>query len=399
MAISAKVRKSVEGSSWIRRMFEAGACLRAIHGADAVCDFSLGNPDVDPPPAFQRALEEVVADRSLLKHGYMSNAGYPEARAAVARQLAAEHGVALGGAQVVMACGAAGGINAALKALLDPGDEVVASVPYFVEYGAYADNHGGTLVLAPTADGFELDPGAIADRITPRTAALIVNSPNNPTGRIYRAETLRELAGVLAAARRRTGRTVYILSDEPYRHIAYDGITVPSLMQAWPHTLVIGSHSKDLGIPGERIGYVAVHPEAEDAAAIVDALTVTTRVLGYVNAPALMQRVAARVQGQWVDAGLYQRRRDLLYGALCAMGYECAKPEGAFYLFPRAPGGDDLAFVETLQRELVLGVPGRAFGMPGYFRLAYCVAEAVIERSLPGFRRAIGALAHPAGNG
>jgi aspartate aminotransferase len=288
-----------------------------------------------------------------------------------------------------MSCGAAGGLNAALKALLDPGDEVIASVPYFVEYGGYADNHGGTLVLAPTKGDFDLDVAAIESKIGPRTAALIVNSPNNPTGRVYPERTIRELAAMLGAASRRSGRTVYLVSDEPYRHVVYDGVRVPSVLAAYPHTVVVTSHSKDLSLPGERIGSVAVNPAAEDAKQLVDAVVTATRLLGYVNAPALMQRVTARLQGVSVNPALYRTRRDRLYDALTGMGYAMARPEGAFYLFPKAPGGDDLAFVRALQDELVLAVPGRGFGLPGYFRIAYCVDQAVIERSLEGFRRAI----------
>ncbi len=396
MAVSARMRRSLEGSSWIRRMFEAGAQLAAVHGRDKVCDFSLGNPDVEPPAAFQAALEAVVREPIVRKHGYMANAGYPEVRAAVAAHLSTEMGVALSAEDVVMSCGAGGGLNAALKALLDPGDEVIASVPYFVEYGSYADNHGGTLVLAPTREDFDLDVAAIEARIGPRTAAVIVNSPNNPTGRVYPERTIRDLGAMLAAASRRVGRTVYLLSDEPYRHIVYGGLRVPSVFTAYPHGIAVSSHSKDLSLPGERIGCVVVHPEAEDAAQVVAAIVVATRVLGFVNAPALMQRVTARLQGLSVDPELYRARRDRLYEALTGMGYAATRPEGAFYLFPKAPGGDDLAFVKVLQDELVLAVPGRGFGAPGYFRLAYCVDMAVIERSLEGFRRAIGRFAPPA---
>lgn len=389
MAVSAKMKRSLEATSWIRRMFETGAELAAVHGPGKVCDFSLGNPDVEPPAAFQAALEAVVREPAPHKHGYMPNAGYPEVRAAVAAQLSADHGVGLSGADVVMSCGAAGGMNAALKALVDPGDEVVVSVPYFMEYGSYVENHGGTLALAPTRAGFDLDVAAIDAIIGPRTAAVLVNSPNNPTGRVYSGQTIRDLGAMLRAASRRVGRTVYLLSDEPYRRVVYDGVAVPSVLAAYPHSIVVTSHSKDLSLPGERIGCVAVHPEAEDARTVVAAVVTATRMLGFVNAPALMQRVTARLQGLSVDPALYRTRRDRLYDALTGMGYEAARPEGAFYLFPKAPGGDDLAFIRALQDELVLAVPGRGFGLPGYFRLAYCVDEAVIERSLPGFRRAI----------
>lgn len=389
MAVSARMKRSLEGTSWIRRMFETGAELAAKHGPGKVCDFSLGNPDVEPPAAFQAALEAVVRERIPRKHGYMPNAGYPEARTAAAARLSAELGVQLSGDHVVMSCGAGGGMNAALKALLDPGDEVIASVPYFMEYGSYVENHDGRLVLAPTRSDFDLDVAAIEARIGPRTAALIVNSPNNPTGRIYPERTIRDLGAMLAAASRRFGRAVYLVSDEPYRRVAYDGAAVPSVFAAYPNSIVVTSHSKDLSLPGERIGCVAVHPGADDAPNVVAGVVTATRMLGFVNAPGLMQRVTARLQGLSVDPALYRSRRDRLHGALVGMGYDVHKPEGAFYLFPKAPGGDDLAFIRALQDELILAVPGRGFGLRGYFRLAYCVDAAVIERSLEGFRRAI----------
>jgi aspartate aminotransferase len=389
MAVSQKIRKSMETSSWIRRMFEAGAVLRAEHGADAVFDFSLGNPDVEPPAGFQAALERIVAAPLQRKHGYMANAGFPETRAAVAAWASREQGAALTADSVVMSCGASGALNAALKAILDPGDEVIACAPCFMEYAAYADNHGGSLVLAATRPDFDLDPDAIEARITPRTAALIVNSPNNPTGRIYPEATLKRVADMLLRASRRTGRAIYLIADEPYRRLAYGGVTVPGLMGLYPHVIAVTSSSKDLSLPGERIGYAAVSPEADDAKRLVDGIILCTRILGYVNAPALMQRVLREIQGVAVDVEIYRRKRDLFCSALRKIGYELTVPEGAFYVFPKAPGGDDLAFVQALQEELILAVPGRGFSMPGYFRVAYCVDTPVIERSLPGFERAL----------
>ncbi len=389
MAVSKKIRDSIESSSWIRRMFEAGNTLRAAHGAEKVCDFSLGNPDVEPPAAFQRVLTELVATPMARKHGYMPNAGFPEVRAAVAAQVSREQGVRMDGGHVVMSCGASGAMNAVLKTLLDPGDEVIASIPCFMEYVSYVDNHGGSLVLAPTAADFDLDIAAIESRITARTAAVIVNSPNNPTGRIYPAETLAALAGMLLAAGRRIGRTIYLIADEPYRKLAYDGAVVPGILALYPHTVVVTSYSKDLSLPGERIGFAAVNPAADDSQRLVDGVVLCTRILGYVNAPALMQRAVASLQGAAVDVEIYRRKRDLFCAALRAMGYKLEVPQGAFYIFPRAPGGDDLAFVRALQEELILVVPGRGFSAPGYFRIAYCVDTAVIERSLPGFERTI----------
>jgi len=389
MPISRKIASSLENSSWIRRMFEAGNVLRAKHGAERVCDLSLGNPDVEPPAAFQAALEEVVRARAPKKHGYMPNAGYPDVRARVAAQVASEQGAPVDAAHVVMSCGASGAMNSVLKAILDPGAEVIASIPCFMEYVSYVDNHGGTLVMAPSRPDFDLDVSAIESKITARTAAVIVNSPNNPTGRIYPEATLRALAAMLGEAGKRIGHAIYILSDEPYRKLAYEGARVPGIMGLYPHSIVVTSYSKDLSLPGERIGFAAVNPAADDSARLVDGIILATRILGYVNAPALMQRVVCSLQGLAVDVEIYRRKRDRFCSALSEMGYRFAVPEGAFYIFPEAPGGDDLEFVAALQEELVLVVPGRGFSMPGWFRIAYCVDTPVIERSLAGFERVI----------
>jgi aspartate aminotransferase len=385
MAVGDKIRGMIENSSLIRKMFEAGNALRAAYGDEAVSDFSLGNPDVEPPEAVQRTLAEIVAAPIARKHGYMPNAGYPDVRERVAEYVSAEQGVRLGRDNVVMSCGAGGALNAALKTILNPGDEVIASAPCFMEYGFYADNHGGKLVLAPSAAGFDLDVASIEARISPRTAALIVNSPNNPTGRVYPEKTLRELVHMLERAGRKHGRAIYILSDEPYRKVVYDGVTVPSILALYPHSIVATSYSKDLSLPGERIGYLAVNPAADDAARLVDGIILCTRILGYVNAPALMQRVVGRLQGMSVDVEIYRKKRDLFCAALTSMGYELEVPQGAFYLFPKAPGGDDLAFAQALQEQRVLVVPGRGFSYPGWFRIAYCVDTAAIERSFAGF--------------
>jgi aspartate aminotransferase len=373
-------------------MFEIGTALRAQHGPDSVCDFSLGNPDVEPPAEFQEALGRIVSTPVAHKHAYMPNAGYPDVRARVAEQVAREQGVAIGGDSIVMSCGASGAMNCVLRALLDPGDEVIVSTPYFMEYGAYVDNHGGKLVPVGTGPDFDLDVDAIASRLGPRTAALILNSPNNPTGRIYPASTLRRLAAALLAAGRRLGRTIYIVADEPYRRLAYDGAVIPGVMGLYPHSITVTSYSKVLSLPGERIGFAAVNPGADDAKRLVDGIILATRILGYVNAPALMQRVVSCIPGLSVDVGIYRRKRDLFCDALGRMGYRFRVPEGAFYIFPQAPGGDDIAFVQALQKELILVVPGRGFGMPGWFRIAYCVDTPVIERSFAGFERARGAV-------
>jgi len=369
-------------------MFETGARLKAEHGAENVCDFSLGNPNLPPPGPFQQALRRIVEEPLEGKHGYMPNGGYPWVRKKVAVRVAAEQSVSLDESNLIMTCGAGGALNVALKTLLNPGDTVLASTPCFMEYRFYVDNHGGTLELVPAKADFDLDVAQLEAAITPRTAALIINSPNNPSGRIYPAATLRELGRMLAAASMRAGRTVFLVSDEPYRKIVYDGASVPSVMAAYRNSIVATSYSKDLSVPGERIGWLAVHPEADGAGELVDGFILCNRILGYVNAPALMQRVVAEIGDAAVDPQVYQRKRDRLCEVLARIGYRLSRPEGTFYLFPQAPGGDDLAAVEALQDELVLTVPGRGFGTLGHFRIAFCVGDDVIERSIAGFARA-----------
>ncbi len=392
MAVSERIKTMMGQSSWIRKMFEVGARLAAEHGPGAVCDFSLGNPNLAPPALFERELRRVVEEPLEGKHGYMPNAGYPWVREKIAARIAAEQGVRVDAGRILMTCGAAGAMNVALKTILNPGDTVLASTPCFMEYRFYVDNHGGTLELVPGRPDFDLDVAAMEAKVTPRTAAVILNSPNNPSGRIYPEATLRDLGRMLERASRRIGRTIYLLADEPYRKIVYDGAEVPSVMAAYRSSIVCTSYSKDLSIPGERIGWLAVHPEADGVSELVDGFVLCNRILGYVNAPALMQRVVAGIGDAAVDPRVYQRKRDRLCGALSAMGYELARPQGTFYLFPKAPGGDDLAAIDALQRELILTVPGRGFGAPGWFRIAFCVDDAVIERSIPGFERAFARL-------
>ncbi|GAB4242794.1 MAG: pyridoxal phosphate-dependent aminotransferase [Thermoleophilia bacterium] len=387
LPIARKVEEFIERSSWIRRMFEEGARLKSEHGPENVFDFSLGNPNLEPPSEFNRVMAELVSDERPGLHGYMPNAGYPETRAAVARTVSVEQQTEVPAENVVMTTGAGGALNVALKALLDPGDEVLVPRPYFVEYDFYVDNHGGSLRTVPTREDFSLDITAFASALGERTKAIIINSPNNPTGRVYDAESLVRLGGLLEEFRRETGRTVYLLSDEPYRHIVYDGVQVPPVMGVYPHTIVASSYSKDLSLAGERIGYLAVHPGAEDREKLMAGLVLANRILGFVNAPALMQRAVARLQGVSVDLDLYRRNRALLYEGLIEAGYRVPRPEGAFYLFPQAPGGDDVAFVRALQDELVLAVPGSGFGGPGSFRLSYCVSTETVRGGLPILER------------
>jgi len=390
MPVAKKIADFTQRSSWIRQMFEEGARLAEIHGRDRVYDFSIGNPNVEPPQEFQRVIEELASDRTAGMHGYMANAGYQETRAAVAMYLSQDQGVPLSADHIVMTCGAAGAINVAFKAILDPLDEVIVSRPYFVEYGFHVDNHGGVLKPVSSGAGFDLDIGAIDAAIGPKTRAVLVNSPNNPTGRIYPGESLRALGDLLRRKCRDTGRVIYLLSDEPYRRIAYDGHRVPPIMAAYENTILATSYSKELSLPGERIGYLAANPSIPRVKDLMEGLILANRILGFVNAPALMQRAVARLQGLGVDVAPYQRNRDVLWQALAESGFEVFKPEGAFYLFPRSPIEDDVAFVRELQEHLVLAVPGSGFGLPGYFRLAFCVAPEVVDGALPAFR-AVGA--------
>jgi len=389
MAIAKKMQGFVENGSMIRKMFEEGARLRDIHGADKVFDFSLGNPNVPPPAALKARLRAVVDEDEPSLHAYMPNAGLPEAREAIAARVGAEQGVKLSGAQVVVSCGAAGALNIVFKSLLDPGDEVLVSAPYFVEYGFIADNHGGVLKAVPTLPDFSLDVEALEAAMGPRTKIVLVNTPNNPTGRIYSADSLAALAAAIERANRKHGLAIYLVSDEPYRRLAYGGVAVPSPLASYRNSIVATSHSKDLSLPGERIGFAVVNPEAEDAKELMAALTLANRILGFVNAPSLWQKVIAGIGDATVDVSIYERKRDILAAGLRAAGYEFVLPEGAFYLFPKSPFPDEARFVELLKAENILVVPGSGFGAPGWFRIAYCVDDRVIAGALPGFERAM----------
>ncbi len=389
MSVSEKIREYMERASWIRKMFEQGLELKSKLGADKVFDFSLGNPNLEPPEQVRQAVIDVIQDPRPGKHAYMPNAGLKETREAVANFLTKEHGVKLSWEHIVMTVGAGGGLNVALKTLLDEKDEVIILAPYFVEYFFYVDNHNGIGKLITTKEDFSLDLKAIEAGITPKTKALIINSPNNPSGRVYDEDSLKSLGKILLRARENYGRTVYLLSDEPYSKLVYDGVKVPSIFGNYPYSLLITSYSKDLSLPGERIGFIAVNPEMENWRQLVDGLTFCNRILGFVNAPALMQRILPRLQGVKVNIREYQKKRDLLCAGLSKAGYSFIKPEGAFYLFPKSPIPDDVLFVQGLLEENILAVPGTGFGTPGFFRLAYCVDDRVIEGSMPGFERAI----------
>jgi len=320
-------------------------------------------------------------------HRYMSNAGYPETRRAVAEVLAEESGLEFTEANIVMTVGAGGALNVVLKTLLDPGDEVIILSPFFVEYKFYIDNHGGVIKEAPTTEDFQLDIEAIEAAVSPKTKAVIINSPNNPTGVIYDALSLEKLGNMLKKKEAEYGTDIYVISDEPYAKISYDGIKVPSVFKYIDNSIVVTSHSKDLALPGERIGYLAVSPRVKNLSLVMEGMAFANRTLGFVNAPALMQRLVTHLQKESVNIAEYQEKRDILYDNLTEMGFEMVKPVGAFYLFPKSPVPDDVSFVKAAQKHNLLLVPGSGFGKPGYFRISYCIDKQVILNSLPAFRK------------
>ena len=387
MAISSKIRGLAEQGSAIRKMFEAGIALKAQHGEDKVFDLSLGNPVAEPPDRFHQVLQELAQEPRPGMHRYMPNAGYNETRRAVAEGLKAETGLPFVMEDVIMTCGAAAALNVVLKALIDPGDEVVFFAPYFVEYRYYVDNHNGVAVVAPTDDSFQPDLVALESMITPRTRAVLINSPNNPSGAVYSAERISALCALLENKSRLLGTEIFLISDEPYRQLLYDGLSYPHVFPHYGPSIAVHSHAKDLALPGERIGHIAVNPAYDDRRDLVDGLIFCNRILGFVNAPALMQHAVRELQGVTVDVSDYQRKRDYIYGELVRMGYTCFKPQGAFYLFPKSPVEDEDIFIDELQSWNVLAVPGRTFGSPGFFRISYCVEDRVLEGSLEGFRR------------
>lgn len=389
--ISDQIKGYLANASMIRRMFEAGIELRKQYGDDKVYDFSLGNPDLPPPPEVKQALEEIAAgaDRPFAI-GYMPNAGYPALREQLAAHLRKEQNVQVPASNVIMTCGAAGGLNVFFHAVLSPGDEVICPSPYFVEYDFYAANHGGKLVPVPSKDfTFELDLDALEKAFTPKTRALILNTPNNPTGQIYSRTELTRLAEMIAAAEKRFSRVIYVISDEPYRFLNFDGVELPPTFELFPHSAVIGSYSKNLSLAGERLGYIAVNPMIENSAELMAALILCNRILGFVNAPALAQQILVRCMEAEVDLEIYRARRDAMARVLSDAGLEYNMPRGAFYFFPKSPVPDERLLVDALLKERILAVPGRGFGGPGYIRLAFCVDVKVIEGAAEGFRRAV----------
>jgi aspartate aminotransferase len=382
--IARAVADNLAKASWIRRMFEEGARLKQERGSDKVFDFTLGNPEVEPPPAVLAAARRVLESTEPHLHAYMPNAGHPRVREAVARRLSAATGLPYTANHVLMTVGAGAALNTVFKALLNPGDEVLTVAPFFVEYTFYVENHGGRLVVVPPRADLTPDIARLEAAITPRTRAIILNSPNNPSGVVYPASVFVEIEALLA----RTAPSILLISDEPYRALVFDDVVVPEVPPLVTRSIVATSWSKSLALPGERIGYLALSPRMAEAAELFEACTFTSRVLGFVNAPALWQWVVAEVGDLVIDVAPYREKRDLMYEGLTRIGYRCVKPQGAFYVFPRTPIDDDVAFVRLLAEESVLTVPGSGFGMPGHIRISLTVERETVVRALPGFERA-----------
>lgn len=391
MVISNRISRLMENSSWIRAMFEEGERLKKIHGPENIFDFTLGNPIEEPPRELKKQLLDMVMKEAKGMHRYMSNSGYEEVRQQIADFHRVNSNLPFTKEHIIMTVGSAGGINVTLKAIIDPGDEVLVLSPFFVEFMFYIENHGGVMKLVETREDFHLDVDAIERAITDKTRAIIINSPNNPTGAVYHEDELRQLASLLEK-KRKQGRRVFIISDEAYRKIIYD-ITLPDVFNLYDDTVAVYSHSKDLGLAGERIGYIAVSPKIENNRPLIDAMIFANRILGFINAPAIMQRLVGKFQKNSVDVGNYRRKRDAIYDILKETGFDVDLPEGTFYIFPKSPIEDDIEFVKIMLQHRILGVPGIGFGRRGYFRLAYCTEMDVIERSRPAFLE-VGKLFH-----
>ncbi|MCH8063069.1 MAG: pyridoxal phosphate-dependent aminotransferase [Chloroflexi bacterium] len=388
MGVSKKIQDFMERGSWIRKMFEEGIALRQKYGEENVFDLSLGNPIMQPPPEFFEELRRIAEDPTPGMHRYMPNAGLVETRAAVAEQLSKETGLGFTANEVLMTIGAGGALNVVMKTIMDPGDEIVIFAPYFVEYHFYADNHGGSCRVVPPDESFYPDLEAFESAINERTRGVLINSPNNPSGVLYSAELLEQMGKIIQNKEAELGTEIFLISDEPYRKIIFDGLEYPHIFHHHVRSIVATSHSKDLALPGERIGYIAVHPDYDGRRELVDGLVFCNRTLGFVNAPALMQHIVRHLQGVTIDVGEYEAKRDLLYKGLTDIGYTLTRPQGAFYMFPRSPIEDDVEFAAALQEHNVLVVPGTGFGLPGYFRISYCVDDRTLEGSLAGFRKA-----------
>ncbi len=389
MIVSDKIKKLVmDQEGWTRKMFEAGIQMKKDFGVENVYDFSLGNPDIEPPRDLKQRLVQSLSEPAEGMHRYMPNNGYENVREEIAAYLTRRSGLPFTSAHVFMSVGCAGGLNTIMKAMLNPEDEIIVPSPFFWEFKNYIENFGAVATMVETNEDFQLNIENIERALTSKTKAILINSPNNPTGAVYSEESLKQLAELLYSERRK-GRDIYILADEAYRKIIYSECTLPDLFNIYDYVISVTSHSKDLALPGERIGYVAISPRINDAPLLVSGLMIAIRALGFVNAPALFQRVVAKFQENSVSIADYEKKRDVMYGTLMEAGFECVKPQGAFYLFPKSPLDDEVEFVMQMQQEeRILLVPGRGFGREGYFRIAYCVPMEAILKARPGFLRA-----------
>ena len=387
--ISEKMKTLIGNSSIIRAMFEEGKKLSAIYGEENVFDYSLGNPNVEPPEEIKKAIIDIINEEPQnLVHGYMNNSGYEDVRSEIAEFINKKNNTNLTKDNIIMTCGAAGGLNVILKTLLNPEDEVIVIAPFFGEYANYVSNFNGKLVVVQSnKETFQPDVEELEKSITEKTKAIIINTPNNPTGVIYSDESLKKMAKVIKKKEAEYGTSIYLISDEPYKELVYDGVEVPYLLNYHKNSFIGYSYSKSLSLPGERIGYIVVNSEMDDFDCVIQALNVANRILGFVNAPSLFQRVIARTLGAEVDVNIYKKNRDLLYNHLINLGFECVKPEGAFYLFPKALIDDDKEFAKAAKKYNLLIVPGSSFGCPGYFRLSYCISYDKIEKSLDAFTK------------
>lgn len=383
---SEKIVNKLGSSSFIRAMFEEGEKLRKIYGEDKVYDFSIGNPDPEPPIETKNALKRIILEDKPHLHGYMPNAGFPDVRERIAEMLSKETSLDIKMENIVMTVGAGGALNVIFKTILNPGEEVIVLAPFFVEYISYIENYDGKCVVVQTQkDTFQPDLNKLESAITPKTKAIIINSPNNPTGVIYSEAVLKEMSEVIERKQKEYNTTIFTISDEPYRKLVYDNVKLPSILKIFNNSIMVDSFSKSLSLPGERIGYIAANPYIKDVDILMSGLIYCNRVIGFVNAPALFQKVIAESLDVTVDTDIYKERRDLLYNSLINMGYSCIKPEGAFYLFPKAFIEDDVEFKNRALKYNLLIVPGSGFYGPGYFRLSYCVSLKTIENSLPSF--------------
>ena len=385
MTISHSIREMMQKGSWIRQMFEEGTRLKALHGVENVFDFSLGNPILEPPQVVHDELLNLLNNPQSGMHRYMPNKGFPETCEYVANIMRHETGYAFASEDVIMCVGAGGGLNVVFKALIEPGDEVLTLAPFFVEYAAYARNHGGLLTTASTNSEFQPDLSSVEEKMNEKTKIVLINSPNNPTGTVYSQQTLDAMGQLMFAKEKEFGHPIYLVSDDIYRYLVFDGLTNSNAFLSYKNSILVNSHSKDLGLPGERIGYIAVHPEVSEGQELREALVFCNRILGFVNAPAMMQKVLPRLGNARVDVLVYQKLRDKFLSMLKELGFEAVKPQGAFYIFPKSPDPDDVSFVKRAQQENILLVPGSGFGGPGHFRISLCCDPDTIDNSRPGF--------------